>query len=178
MYLIDTNVMMAASALSEVSAVAVRAMPREIEMREIVYEWLEAFDLSDEVIVLDDLGLIRDEYERNLPFNYREQEYGLRVLQAKIDRCLVEYVPIEALEANGEHIALVDAELEQIVTDREDRKWVASALSAHDCFGISPPIVFGAESDWIKARARLNARGVQVLPLLPEHWYAEPSSHR
>jgi len=173
MYLIDTNVLMAASALGEVSAVAARAMPREIELREIVYQWLENFDLSEDVIVLDELGLIRDEYERNLPFNYREQEYGLRVLQAKIDRCLVEYVPIDAVRGNGEHVAVIDPELEQIVTHRNDRKWVAAAVSALDCLGVSPPIVFGAESDWIIAKAGLEARGFKLMPLLPEAWYTE-----
>ena len=40
MFLIDTNVMLAASAISELSNVATRAMPREIELRESVYEWL------------------------------------------------------------------------------------------------------------------------------------------
>ena len=62
MFLVDTNVMLAASAISELSNVAARAMPREIELRELVYEWLVSFELSDDSIVLDDVGLVRDEY--------------------------------------------------------------------------------------------------------------------
>ena len=56
MVLIDTNVMMAASAVRELSNVATRAMPREVELRELVFEWLAAFDLSDTRMVLG-LGL-------------------------------------------------------------------------------------------------------------------------
>ena len=53
MYLVDTNVMLAASAVSELSNQAVRAMPQEIELREMIYEWLADFDQSDRRIVLD-----------------------------------------------------------------------------------------------------------------------------
>jgi hypothetical protein len=74
MFLVDTNVMLAASAISELSSLAVRAMPQEIELREMIYEWLADFEQSDRRIVLDEEGLVRDEYERNMPFNLREQE--------------------------------------------------------------------------------------------------------
>ena len=97
MYLVDTNVMLAASAVSELSNQAVRAMPQEIELREMIYEWLADFDLSDRRIVLDEEGLVRDEYERNMPFNLREQEYGMQVLQSKLDRNLVDFVHIDSL---------------------------------------------------------------------------------
>ena len=58
MYLVDTNVMLAASAIHELSLVAARAMPREIELREVVYEWLYQFDLSPDHLVLDEEGLV------------------------------------------------------------------------------------------------------------------------
>ena len=171
MFLVDTNVMLAASAISALSNLAERAMPREIELRELVYDWLVKFDQSDDRMVLDDVGLVRDEYERNMPYNWREQEYGLQVLQSKIDRMQVDDVPIESLEANGEHIAVLAPEHEVIITDREDRKWVASALSAQVMFGESPPIVYGAETDWHIARAQLEAIGICLQPLLPAEWY-------
>jgi hypothetical protein len=171
MFLVDTNVMLAASAVSELSNVATRAMPREIELRELVYDWLVAFDVSDDRIVLDDVGLVVDEYERNMPYNWREQEYGMRVLQSKIDRMQVNHVPIESFEGNGEHIAVLEPEHEQIVTDREDRKWVACALAAVILLGASPPIVYGAETDWHLAKAQLEAIGIRFQPLLPLAWY-------
>lgn len=171
MYLVDTNVMLAASAVSELSNLAVRAMPQEIELREMVYEWLVAFDQSDDHLVLDEVGLVQAEYERNMPYNWREQEYGMRVLQSKIDRMQVDHVPIDAFEGNGEHIAVLEPDHERIVTDREDRKWVASALAALILFGESPPIVYGAETDWHLAKTQLEAIGICFHPLLPAGWY-------
>ena len=171
MYLVDTNVMLAASAVSELSNQAVRAMPQEIELREMIYQWLADFDQSDRRIVLDEEGLVRDEYERNMPFNSREQEYGLQVLQYKLDRNLVDYVPIDSLEANGEHIAVLDPIHEAIVMDREDRKWVACALAAQILFDQMPPIVYGAETDWFIAEVPLKEIGLCFQRLLPDSWY-------
>lgn len=171
MYLVDTNVMLAASAVSELSNQAVRAMPQEIELREMIYEWLADFDQSDRRIVLDEEGLVRDEYERNMPFNLREQEYGMQVLQSKLDRNLADYVPIDALEANGEHIAVLDPAYEALVTDREDRKWVACALAAQILFDHVPPIVYGAETDWFMAEDQLKGIGLCFQRLLPDGWY-------
>ena len=171
MYLVDTNVMLAASAVSELSNLAVRAMPQEIELRELIYEWLADFDQSDRRIVLDEEGLVRDEYERNMPFNLREQEYGMQVLQYKLDRNLADYVPIDSLEANGEHIAVLDPAHETLVTDREDRKWVACALAAQILFNHVPPIVYGAETDWFIAEEQLGGIGLLFQRLLPDNWY-------
>lgn len=171
MFLIDTNVMLAASAVSELSNVATRAMPQEIELREAVYVWLSEFDQSDARIVLDEEGLVRHEYDRNMPFNQKETEYGQRVLQNKIDLGQIEYVPIKTLEANGEHIAVLDPAHEPLVTDREDRKWVACALSAQVHFNDTPPVVYGAETDWFVAEEKLCAIGLCFKRLLPDDWY-------
>lgn len=171
MFLVDTNVLLAASAVSSLSSAAVRAMPREIELREMIYEWLVIFDQSDDRIVLDDVGLVLAEYERNMPYNWQEQEYGMYVLQNKIDHMQVDHVPIDTLEGNGEHIAVLNPAHEAIVTDREDRKWVACALSALILFDESPPIVYGAETDWHIARQHLEDIGIFVQPLLPDDWY-------
>lgn len=171
MFLIDTNVMLAASAVHELSNVATRAMPEEIELRELVYAWLSQFEQSDDYIVLDEEGLIRHEYDRNMPFNQHEQEYGQRVLQNKMDRLQVEYVPIDTLEANGEHIAVLDPVHEPLVPDREDRKWVASALAAGILFEEVPAVVYGAETDWFIAEAQLCGIGLCFKRLLPDDWY-------
>ncbi len=171
MYLVDTNVMLAASAISELSNLNLRAMPQEIELREVVYNWLAAFEQSDQRIVLDEEGLIRDEYERNMRFNLYGPEYGMLVLQSKIDRELVDYVPIESLNANGEHIAVLEPAHEMLVADREDRKWVACALAAQILFDKVPPIVYGAETDWFIAEERLRGIGICFERLLPDDWY-------
>jgi hypothetical protein len=171
LFLVDTNVMIAASAVNELSRRFPDAMPEEIELREIVFEWLALFQQSDNWIALDEPGLIHDEYERNLPFNARAQEYGMQVLQYKLDRNQAIYLPIESLEANGEHIAVLEPEHEGLVNDRADRKWVASALSARTHCEVVPPIVYGAETDWHIAEDGLIAIGLCFLRLLPDEWY-------
>lgn len=172
MYLVDTNVMLAASAVSDLSNLAVRAMPQEIELREIIYNWLVDFDQSEQCIVLDEEGLVRSEYDRNMPFNQHEQEYGMKVLQYKLDRSLVQYVPIDSREANGEHIAVLDPAHEALVADREDRKWVACALAAQILFDQVPPIVYGAETDWFISETQLRGIGLCFQRLLPDDWYS------
>ena len=175
-YLIDTNVMLAGSAVHDfLSRLAVEAMPREAELRQRVYNWLKDFDMSEHVILMDEENLIRDEYERNMPFNkgMQAQEYGLQVLQYKQDRNLVEYVPVDVLDANGERIAILSDDLTAIVKDREDRKWVASAQSANILFDSKAPIVYGAESDWYKIEGALQPHGIVFHRLLPEEWYEQ-----
>lgn len=174
MYLIDTNVMLAASAIFDtLSSIALRAMPQEIELREMVYQWLAEFAESEDTIVIDEEGLIRHEYERNMPYNTTsyDQEYGLKVLQNKLDRCLAIHVPIDVLIANGEKIALLSKELETIVSDREDRKWVAASISTNQLYENVPPIVYGAESDWYVIEDQISAYDVLLHRLLPNSWY-------
>lgn len=171
LFLVDTNVMIAASAVNDLSRRFPDAMPEEIELRELVYEWLAKFAQSDDWIALDEDGLIREEYERNLPFNAHGQEYGMQVLQYKLDRNQAIHLPIKSLEANGEHIAMLEPEYEELVKDREDRKWVASALSARTHCDVVPPIVYGAETDWYVAEKGLIAIGLCFHRLLPDEWY-------
>lgn len=173
MYLVDTNVMLGASAVNELSNLSARAMPKEIPLREAVFSWLSQFEASMDQILLDEEGLVRAEYERNMPFNMHGQEYGLQVLQNKIDRNLAQYVPIETLEANGEHIAVLSPEHAAIVTDREDRKWVACALAALEYLDETAPVVYGAETDWYVAEQALRAIGMDFRRLLPEDWYQQ-----
>lgn len=174
MYLVDTNVMLAASAVFNLlSNLASEAEPEDADLRELVYKWLRNFEIDEQVIVLDEERLIRDEYERNMRFNRRmqDQEYGLQVLQSKLDRGLVEYVPVDAIEENGEKIAILSDELTAIVTDREDRKWVAAATSALDLLFSQSPIVYAAESDWYRIEDDLAPHNIIFERLLPIEWY-------
>ncbi|MFH2123420.1 MAG: hypothetical protein ABIJ50_08070 [Pseudomonadota bacterium] len=176
MYLIDTNVMLAASAVYNVlSNLANDAEPKEADLRELVYLWLRDFEIADHFIVLDEEFLIDDEYKRNMPFNsnMHEQEYGFQVLQSKHDRGLVKYVSVEVLAGNGERIAILSEELKAIVTDREDRKWVAVAESAQILLMATCPIAYGAESDWYRIEDDLIPHGIVFHRLLPDEWYEE-----
>jgi hypothetical protein len=172
--LIDTNVMLAASAIyNDLSALVEHASPPDVALREAVYDALRAFEESDELIVLDEEGLIRAEYERNMPFNQhmQSQEYGLLVLQKKLDYDQVNWVIVEVREGNGERLGIIADDLAQIVTDREDHKWIASASSHQVLYETVPPIVYGAESDWFVIEDALRQRGFLFERLLPDAWY-------
>jgi hypothetical protein len=145
----------------------------EATLRQIVYDELKEFEESDEFMVLDDEGLIRDEYERNMPFNsqMQSQEYGLLVLQKKLDLNHVNWVTIDVREGNGERIGVISDEMALIIKDREDHKWIASAHSHNVLYGGFPPIVYGAESDWFMIEAQLGEHGFAFKRLLPKEWY-------
>ena len=173
MFLIDTNVMLAASAVHDLSNLAIRAMPQEIELREKVYDWLSNFDISETRIVLDEEGLIRDEYEKNMVYNQAlyEQEYGMKVLQSKIDRCQFDNVTIDIVDPLGERIAQLSPELELIVRQGDDRKWVAASVAANILFNEIVPIVYGAETDWFMIHSKLHSHNIHFEKLLPDEWY-------
>jgi hypothetical protein len=174
-FLIDTNVMLAASACVELSALAEHAMPTELPLRETVYRWLVEFDEGDARMVLDDDGLIRGEYENNMHYNRAtyEQEYGMRVLQNKIDRYQADHVPLDAHTSSSGEMEYLSDELCGIVTDRADRKWVAAAHAAEVLFGEVPPIVYGAESDWYEIEHALRPHRISFVRLLPDDWYEQ-----
>lgn len=175
LFLIDTNVMMAASAHDNpYSRSMAGAEPPDPELRKVIFNWLSEFEQSENGILLDTENLIRDEYDRNMRYNtdFQGPEYGQLVIQNKLDRSLYDFVTIEANEANGERIALLSAELTAIVTDREDRKWVAASIVAFDDLGETCPIVYGAESDWYQIEDDLLPHKVTFRRLLPDHWYA------
>lgn len=101
----------------------------------------------------------------------------MQVLQDKLDKDQCDYALIDTIEANGEHIAELSDELTDIVTDREDRKWVACAISSQDMYGESPPIVYAAETDWFVIEAALEEFGITFKRLLPNASAATPSRH-
>lgn len=178
MYLIDTNVMLAASAFfDDDSALAEDAMPLEFENRELVFNWLKEFEDSNDFMILDEEGLIREEYDKKMKYNQSmmNQEYGQQVLLIKQSQNQIEYVSIEVdpLSISTGRIAKLSEELEEIVHDSDDRKWVAASLSAQDYLETNPPIVYGAESDWFYITERLKPFNIEFLKLLPDEWYQQ-----
>lgn len=175
MYLIDNNVMMAASASLGGSGLVARAEPLDPLLRHRVHKWLSAFERSDRKIVLDEDGLIRDEYEGQMRFNQATfaQEYGMLVLQAKIDRQQVEYVPIETELDGGDVIGKFPDHMVNIALDRADRKWIAAAHATHMYLETMPAIVYAAETDWYVIEAQLQQHGFSLRRLLPKSWYQE-----
>lgn len=174
LFLIDTNVMMAASAHDNpFSRLMADAEPPDPGLREIIFNWLKEFEQSEDGILFDTENLIRDEYDRNMRYNTElpGQEYGQLVIQHKLDKGLVDFVPIEVSQAEGEPIAVLSADLTVIVTDRADRKWVAASMVSISDLDQACPIVYGAESDWFLIEEDLHPYGIKFKRLLPEDWY-------
>ena len=61
-YVVDTNVLIAASAADPVHPKDIDATPADPKLRKVVWEWLYAFEQSDSRMVLDLEGRIYDEY--------------------------------------------------------------------------------------------------------------------
>jgi hypothetical protein len=171
--LIDTNVLLAASAFEPSSTMAKDAMPLEIELREQVFKRLMDFEKSDDRLVLDIEGSIWEEYERNLPryTSKGQQEYAWMVILHKQTTSAVSHVTIDIHDGNGERVALVNPPLDNLVADREDRKWVAAALSHMEIHNQDAVIVYGAETDWFKIEDQLKENGINLERVLPHDWY-------
>jgi hypothetical protein len=171
--LIDTNVLLAASAYEPSSKMAKDAMPLEIELREKVFKRLMDFEQSDDMLVLDMEGVIWEEYDRNLPRNTSsgQQEYAWMVILHKQTTSKVSHVTIDIHDGNGERVAKVNPPLDQLVSDREDRKWVAAAVSHKELHNEDAVIIYGAETDWFMIEDALRSNGVQLERVLPEDWY-------
>lgn len=175
MYLIDNNVMMAASASLDGSGLAGKAEPPDPWLRHRVHKWLSAFDRSSKKIILDEDGLIRDEYERQMKYNQTtfEQEYGMLVLQSKIDRQQIEYVPIETEVDGGDVLGKFPHFMADVTLDRSDRKWIAAAYATSTYLESMPKIAYAAETDWYVIEAQLQQHGFRLRRLLPISWYQE-----
>ena len=101
-YVIDTNVLIAASA-----AMAMRSgkpllphhqevTPQDAGQLEKVLDWLIAFAQSDSRLVLDNAGQINVEYHRKLDF----YDYGIQVVMLKLSRDQIDRVNVD-YDADG-----------------------------------------------------------------------------
>ncbi|HMM73808.1 MAG TPA: hypothetical protein PKC22_16560 [Rhodocyclaceae bacterium] len=160
-YVVDTNVLIAASAADPTHPKDIDATPPEPELRAMVWKWLSEFEQSDSHLVLDLAGRIYDEYTGKLGFN----DYGIQVVVHKWSTAAVDNVDIE-YDADG--YGVLPATLAAIVHDLDDRKMVAAALAAHAMFG-EGCIAFAGDTDWHDWEEALTAHQVQLEPII-ENW--------
>ena len=165
-YLVDTNVLIAASAAMARQR-GETLLPHHLEvtpddplLQARVLTWLEGFARSPARLVLDTAGAINIEYHRKLAFN----DYGIQVLMWKLSRDEVDRVQID-FDANGNGI--VPQPLDDVVHDLADRKMVAAALQALLLPGNSA-IAFAGDTDWHDWEAQLTRTGLTLLPLIPD----------
>ena len=139
-YVVDTNVLIAASAADPDNPKDIDATPDEPGLREQVWQWLDRFQRGDSRMVLDGSGRIMDEYTRKLGFN----DFGIQVVMHKWSTAAVDDVDV-AYDDDGS--AILPAALAVLVHDGADRKMVAAALASRQAFG-EGCIVFAGDTDW------------------------------
>lgn len=160
-YVVDTNVLIAASAADPVQPKDIDATPPEPELRFKVWEWLSELQQSDTRMVLDEEGKILEEYERKLGFG----DFGLQVVMHKWSTAAVDDVPVD-YDVDGSGI--LSAELLSVVHDAADRKMVAAALAAHVLFG-EGCVAFAGDTDWHDWEMELARHEVLLEPII-EQW--------
>ncbi|MDO8270357.1 MAG: hypothetical protein Q7U82_00350 [Gammaproteobacteria bacterium] len=178
-YVIDTNVLIAASA-----AMATRSgkpllphhrevTPQDAAQLEKVLDWLIAFEQSESRLVLDNAGQINVEYHHKLDF----YDYGIQVVMLKLSREQIDRVNVE-YDADGNGI--VPQPLDETVHDLADRKMVAAAIAALQLPG-SSAVAFAGDTDWYDWETALLQTGLTLEPII-ETWsrakYAEKTSRQ
>lgn len=168
-YVVDTNVLIAASAAMPTTPKEIDATPQDPELRLQIWEWLNEFAQSKSTnLVLDTACQILEEYYNKLGFN----DYGIQVVMDKFATAAVDNVEV-AYDGDGHGVLPVN--LEGIIHDRADRKMVAAALEAHQILG-EGCVAFAGDTDWHGWEVSLGTHGILLEPII-EDWsrqkYAE-----
>lgn len=167
-YVVDTNVLIAASAVDPQHPKDIDTTPENPSLRFKIFCWLEQFRAAPSHLVLDDHCKIYKEYRNKLD----DQDFGIQVVIHKWSTSAVDTVCVK-YDANG-HGCLPDT-LAPTIHDREDRKMVAACLAALAAHGHCV-IAFAGDSDWIGWENALQDHGVELEAII-EDWarqkYAE-----
>ena len=115
-YVVDTNVLIAASAGDPVNPAAIEATPEDPALREEVWHWLVRFQNSDTRLVLDRAGKIFDEYMKKLGFN----DFGIQVVMHKWSTAAVDDVDVQ-YDADGHGV--LPEPLAEVVQVRPTARW-------------------------------------------------------
>lgn len=159
-YVVDTNVLIAATAAHHTTMRVVDATPVDVELRNVIKDWLEEFESSDVRMLVDSDLKIFDEYNGALNHN----DYGRQVVLSKFSTAAVDFLEI-AYDENGDGV--LPQALSDVVHDRADRKMVATALEAHTHFG-EGCIAFASDTDWHEWEAKLLEHSVLLEPIIEE----------
>lgn len=160
-YVVDTNVLIAASAADPVNPKDIDATPDDPMLREMVWCWLDEFQRSDTRLVMDDEHHIFDEYRKKLGFN----DFGIQVVIKKWSTAEVDDVRV-AYDRDGHGV--LPATLDTVIHDKDDKKMVAAALAAHVELG-EGCVAFAGDTDWHDWEAALIAHHVLLEPII-EDW--------
>lgn len=160
-YVVDTNVLIAASAADPVHPADIAATPTDPALRLEVWQWLDAFEKSGARLVLDSEGRIWDEYQNKLGYT----DFGIQVVVSKWSQCAVDSVAVD-YDEHG-HGILPDTLL-PVIHDLADRKMVAASLASFVELG-EGCVAFAGDTDWHDWEDALLAHDVIVEPII-EAW--------
>lgn len=160
-YVVDTNVLIAASAADPTQPKEIDATPPDPALRYKVWSWLDQFQQSGSHLVLDEAGQIHKEYGHKLGFN----DFGIQVVIHKWSTAAVDDVPVD-YDGDGNGV-LPDA-LSPIIHDAADKKMVAAALASHVLFE-EGCVAFAGDTDWHDWESDLAQHGVLLEPII-EDW--------
>ena len=160
-YIVDTNVLIAASAADPLHPKDIDATPADPKLRLRVWQWLNTFQSSSSRMVLDLAGGILAEYNKKLGFN----DYGIQVVMHKWSTDAVDNVEVE-YDEHGHGI--LQPPLLAVIHDDADKKMVAAALAAHSQYG-EGCVAFAGDTDWHDWEHDLLANSVLLEPII-EDW--------
>jgi hypothetical protein len=160
-YVVDTNVLIAASAADPVHPKDIDATPAEPHLRREVWAWLDRFDQSESRLVLDSGLRIYDEYNNKLGFN----DFGIQVVMHKWSTAAVDVVEVE-YDQYGDGVLVPT--LDPVIHDAADKKMVAAALGSQAVFG-EGCIAFAGDTDWHDWEIALGEHQLLLEPII-EAW--------
>jgi len=160
-YIVDTNVLIAASAANPTHPKDIDATPTDPKLRMKVWQWLDDFQSSSSRMVLDLAGGIFDEYSKKLGFN----DFGIQVVMHKWSTDAVDNVNV-SYDEHGHGI--LQSPLLEVVHDYEDRKMVAAALDSYEQYG-EGCIAFAGDTDWHDWEVSLLESSISLEPII-EDW--------
>lgn len=159
-YVVDTNVLIAASAADPVHTKDIDATPDDPAWRMKVWQWLTEFKASTTRLVLDLPGEIYSEYTNKLGFN----DFGIQVVMHKWSTAAVDNVVVD-YDVHG-HGVLPES-LIPVIHDDADKKMVAAALQSHTVFG-EGCVAFAGDTDWHDWETCLAVHNVVLEPIIEE----------
>ncbi|MGQ8878689.1 hypothetical protein ACUTR7_14365 [Delftia sp. NA_296.1] len=160
-YVVDTNVLIAASAADPTHPKDIDATPDDPMERQKVWQWLDEFQQSTSRLVLDLVGEIFKEYNNKLGFN----DFGIQVVMHKWSTAAVDNVDV-AYDEHGHGV--LQPPLLAVIHDDADKKMVAAALDSHREYG-EGCVAFAGDTDWHDWETDLLANNVLLEPLI-ESW--------
>lgn len=158
--MVDTNVLIAASAADPVNPADIDATPNDPELRVSIWEWLDEFEQSESRLVLDAQCRIFEEYNKKLNYG----DFGIQVVMSKMNQAAVDMMDIDYDEHGNGVIPIL---LEPIIHDLADRKMVAASLASYEEFG-EGCVAFAGDTDWHDWEEDLRTHNIIVEPIIAD----------